>query len=150
MLEDEQKFKLGGCRRPLFHVLTVNFSEINRVFAPCSMHTLFNPNKFHKFWMSCACKRSHPKNGRKWRKSRPSGLVLADRPDTSTYMGASLLQEQRDMLTMPLNQGLSHDSVGGPERHGHQPNGPTSRCPDDQTSVIPNLGAISGLDLQRR
>ena len=27
-------------------------------FVPCSMHILFDSNKFHKFWMSCACRNS--------------------------------------------------------------------------------------------
>jgi len=74
--------------------------------------------------MSCACRRSQPKNGQKQRKSRPPGLYRAGRPNTSTYMGASLLQEQHDMFTMPLNQGLAPDLVGGPKRHGHQPKDP--------------------------
>ena len=104
------------------------------------MHILFNYNKFHMFWIICACKRSQPKNGRKQRKSRPPSLDRAGQPDTSTYMGASLLQEQHDMLTMLLNQGLAPDSVGGPGRHRHQPKGPTSQCPEKQMSVIPIPG----------
>ena len=114
-----KSLSLGGCWRPLFHVLTVNFSGIKWAFALCSIHILFNCNKFKKFCMSCACRRSKPKNGPKRRRSRPPSLDSAGRPDTSTYMGASLLQEQRDMLTMLLNQGLAPDSVGGPGRHGH-------------------------------
>lgn len=70
-------------------------------YVPCIF--LFNSNMFHKFWMSCACRRSHPKIGRKWRKPRRPGLDYAGRPDTSTCMGTSLLQEQRDMFTMPQN-----------------------------------------------
>ena len=112
------------------------------------MHILFNSKKFHKFLMSCACRRSKPKNGRKRRKSRPSGLERAGQLDTSTYMGAFLFQ--KDMLTMPLNQGLAHDSFGGPERHGHQPKGPISRCPEKQTSVIPIPGVMWSINLQRR
>jgi len=111
---------------------------------------LFNSNKFHKFWMSCAYRRSQPKSGWKRRKSRPLGLDHVGRSYTSTYMGAFLFQKKRDMLTMPLNQGLAPDSVGGPGRHRHQPKGLTSRCLDEQTSVIPNQGAISCLDLQHR
>jgi len=52
------------------------------------------------------------------KKTRPPGLDHAGWPDTSTYMGTSLLQEQRDMFTMPLNQGLAPNLVGGPGRPG--------------------------------
>ena len=49
LLEDEQKFKLGG-------VLTAIISHFERQlignkisFTPCSIHILPNPNKFHNF-----------------------------------------------------------------------------------------------------
>ena len=98
--------------------------------------------------MSCACIRSQCKNGRKQRKSGPPSIDRAGRPDTSIDMGASLLQENGDMLTMPLNQGLAPDSVSGPGRHGHESKGPTSRCPEKQTSVIPIPGVMWSIDLQ--
>ena len=107
-----------------FTFLTVNFSGINLAFAPGSIYILFNSNKFHKFWMSCACRRSQSKDCQKWRKSRPPGLNCAGQPNNSTYMGVSLIQGQLDMFTMPLNQGSTPDSVGGPGRHEDQPKDP--------------------------
>ena len=65
-------------------------------FALCSMHTLFDSNKFHKFWMSCVCRNQGSKDGRNQRKSRPPGTFRANRPDTSTYMGPIILLEQCD------------------------------------------------------
>jgi hypothetical protein len=52
------------------------------------------------------------------KKSRPPGLDRAGWSDTSTYMGTPFLQEQHDMFTMPLNQGLAPNLVGGPRRLG--------------------------------
>ena len=67
LLEDEQKFKLGG-------VLTAIISHFDRQLlgnklrlALCSIHILPNPNKFHKLWwfeMICRimlriCKKQH-------------------------------------------------------------------------------------------
>ena len=43
-------------------------------FALCSIHILFNSNKFHKFWMSFDFRRTHAKRGRIWVKTQ------ADRP----------------------------------------------------------------------
>ena len=64
------------------------------------------------------------KMDKKRRKFRPAGLDRAGRLDTSTYMGTSLLQEQHDMFTMPLNMGLAPDLVGGPERVEQVPKDP--------------------------
>ena len=88
------------------------------------MHILFNSNKFHKFWMSCVCRRSQSKDGRKWRKSWLPGLNRAGRPDTSTYRGTIFLQEQRDMIIMLLSEENISDSVGGPGRHKDQAKDP--------------------------
>ena len=35
----------------------------NMSFTLCSIHILFNSNKFHKFWMSSDFKRIHDKSG---------------------------------------------------------------------------------------
>ena len=45
-------------------------------------------------------------------------------PDTSTYMGAIFLQEQRDMFIMLQSEENISDSVGGPERHKDQAEDP--------------------------
>ena len=66
-------FFVDDCWQPLFHVLTVNFSMINWVLAPCSIHILFNSNKFNEFWIGCACRNPLSKDGRNQRKSRPPG-----------------------------------------------------------------------------
>ena len=57
LLEDEQKFKLGG------GVLTAIISHFghqlignNMSLKPCSMHILFISNKCNKFWMSYGCR----------------------------------------------------------------------------------------------
>ena len=76
---------------------------------------LFNSNKFHKFWMTCACRNSLSKDGQNKRRFRPPSIFCAGRPDTSTYMGAIFLQEQRDTFIM-----LISNSVGGPGRHEDQ------------------------------
>ena len=74
LLEDEQKFKLWG-------VLTAIISRSDRQllgnkssFTLCSIHILFNSNKFHKFWMSSDFRGAHDKNGQNWARSQ------ADRP----------------------------------------------------------------------
>ena len=119
-----KSLSLRGCWRPLFHILTVNFKGINWVLAPCSMHILFNSNKFHKFWMSCACRNPLSKDGRNQRKSRPPGTFRADRPDTSTYMGPILLLEQCDTFIRFKNKANISYPIGRPGRHNVQPKSP--------------------------
>ena len=82
-----------------------------------SMHILFNSNKFHKFWMSCACRNSLSKDGRNQRKSRPPDTFRAGQPDTSTYMGPILLLEQCDMFIRFQNKANISYPIGGPRRH---------------------------------
>ena len=98
--------------------MTVNFSEINRVLAPCSMHILFNSNKFHEFWMGCACKNPLSKDGRNQRRSRPPGTFRADRPNTSTYMGLIFLLEKCDKLIRFKNKTNISYPVGEAEDRG--------------------------------
>jgi len=86
-------------------------------FAPCFLHILFDSNKFHKFWMSCACRIPLSKDGRNQRKSRPPGTFLADRLDTSTYMGPILSLEQCDIFIRFQNKENISYPVGGPGRH---------------------------------
>ena len=82
-------------------------------FALCSMHILFDSNKFHKFWMSCACRSPLSKDSRNHRKS----TFCADRPGTSTYMGPILSLEQCDMFIRFQNKVNISYPVSGPERH---------------------------------
>ena len=103
---------------------------ISREFCTMFHAYFFYSNKFHKFWMSCACRRSQSKDGRKRRKSRPPRLTHAGRPDTSTYRGTSFLQEQRGMLTMLLSEENIPDS-GGPGRHEDQ-----ATDPQDSAQII--------------
>ena len=84
------------------------------------MHILFNSNKFHKFWMSCACRSPLSKDGRNQRKS----TFCADRPDTSTYMGPIILLEQCDTFIRFQNKANISYPVGGLKRHKVQPKGP--------------------------
>ena len=93
-------------------------------FALCSMHILFDSNKFHKFWMSCACRYSLSKDGRNQRKSRPLCTFRADRPDTSTYMGPIILLEQCDTFIRFHNKTNISYPVSGPGRHKVQPKEP--------------------------
>ena len=93
-------------------------------FALCSMHILFYSNKFHKFWMSCACRDPLSKDGRNQRKSRPPGTFRADWPDTSTYMDPIILLEQCDMFIRFQNKASMSYPVGGPGRHKDQPKSP--------------------------
>ena len=93
-------------------------------FAPCTMHILFNSNKFHKFSMSCACRNPLSKDGRNQRKPRPPGTFHADRPDTSTYMGPIILLEQCDMVIRFQNKANISYPVGGPGRHKVQTKDP--------------------------
>ena len=93
-------------------------------FAPCSMHILFDSNKFHKFWMSCACRNSPSKDGRNKRKTRPPGTIRADRPNTSTYMGPILSREQCDTFIRFQNKANISYPVGGPGRHKVQTKDP--------------------------
>ena len=71
--KDEQKFKLGGLMAIISHsdrqLLGNNLS-----FTLCSIHILFNSNKFNKFWMSFDFRWTHAKNGQNWAESK------ADRP----------------------------------------------------------------------
>ena len=93
-------------------------------FAPCSMNILFDSNKLHMFWKSCACRNPLPKDGRNQRKSRPPGTFRADRPDTSTYMGPIILLEQCDtFIRFQKKENISYP-VGGPGRHKVQPKDP--------------------------
>ena len=88
------------------------------------MHILFNSNKFHKFWMSCACRNPLSKDGRNQRKSRPPGTFCADRPDTSTYMGPIFLLEQCDTFIWLQNKANISYPVGGLGRHKVQTKDP--------------------------
>ena len=97
-------------------------------FAPCFMHILFNSNKFHKFWMSCAYRNPLSKDDRNQRKSRPPGTFRTDRPDTSTHMGPILLLEQCDTFIRFQNKANISYPIGGPERHKIQPKDPHVRA----------------------
>ena len=115
----------------LGRVLTATISHFDRQllgnklsFAPCSMDILFDSNKFHKFWMSCAYRNSLSKDGRNQRKSRSPDTFRADRHDTSTYMGLILLLEQYDMFISFQNKANIAYPVGGPGRHKVQLNSP--------------------------
>ena len=85
---------------------------------------LFNSNKFHKFWMSCACRNPLSKDGQNQRKSRPPGTFRADRPDTSTYMGSIFLSEERDTFIRLQNKANISYPVVGPRRHKVQAKDP--------------------------
>ena len=52
--------------------------------------------------------------------SSPAAPGLIGRPDTSTYMGAIFLQEQRGTFIMLQSEANISDSVGGPRRHKDQ------------------------------
>ena len=118
-------YKEGGRLRSLdIWVLTAIISHFDRQllgnklsFAPCFMHILFDSNKFHKFWMSCACRNPLSKDGRNQRKSWPPGTFRADRPNTSTYMGPILSLEQCDMFIRFQSKANISYPVGGPGRH---------------------------------
>ena len=119
LLEDEQKFKLGG-------VLTAIISHFDRQllgnemsFIPCSIHILLISNKFHKFWMSCAFRRQYTKNVPKL------GKTQAGRPGTSTHCDMSLIQEWSDILTLPLNHGFQVGLIKWTERPSTWIEGPT-------------------------
>ena len=83
LLEDEQKFKLGGVLTAIIshsdHQLLAN----KLTFTLCAIHILFNSNKFHKFWMSYDFRSRCTKNGRNWARTqadqpllgRPAGLA---------------------------------------------------------------------------
>ena len=117
MLQDEQKFKLGGVLTAIISRFDRQLLENKLSFAPCSMHILFHSNKFHKFWMSCACRNQLSKDGRNQRKSRPPGTFRADRLDTSTYMGPILSLEQCDIFIRFQNKENISYPVGEPGRH---------------------------------
>src|SRR6185437_1134985 len=93
-------------------------------FAPCSMHILFNSNKFHEFWMSCACRNSLSKDGRNQRRFRPTGTFCADRLDTSSYMGPMFLAEQCDTFIRLQNKANISYPVGGTGMHKDQAKDP--------------------------
>ena len=132
-----KKKRICSCRPPaagplvmIFHpfpsrgLLTAIISHFDRQllgnkssFAPCSMHILFDSNKFHKFWMSCVCRYPLSKDGRNRRKSRPPGTFRADQPDTFTYIGPILSLEQCDMFIRFQNKANISYPVGGPGRH---------------------------------
>ena len=88
------------------------------------MHILFNSNKFHKFWMSCACRNSLSKDGRNQRRFRLPGTFRADRPDISTYMGPIFIPEQRDTFIRLHNEANISNSVDRPGRHKDQAKDP--------------------------
>ena len=80
--------------------------------------------KFHKFWMSGACRNPQSKDGRNQRRFRPPGTFRADRPDTSTYMGPIFLLEQCNMFIRLQNEANISNPVGGPGRHEDQAKDP--------------------------
>jgi len=92
-------------------------------FALYSMHILFDSNKFHKFWMSCACRSPLSKDGRNQRKSWPPGTFRANRPDTSTYMGPIFLLEQCNTFIRFQNKANISYPIGRPGRHKVQSKG---------------------------
>ena len=52
LLEDEQKFKLGGVLTAISHFVHQLLGN-NMSFTPCSIHIFLISNKCNKFWMSC-------------------------------------------------------------------------------------------------
>ena len=122
----------------------------NLSFALCSMHILFDSNKFHKFWMSCACRNRLPHDGRNQRKSRLPGTFRADWPDTSTYMGPMLSLEHCDMFMRFQNKANISYPVDGPGRHKVQFKKPTYQCQDRQMGKPPILEEVWSVVLQHR
>ena len=90
LLEDEQKFKLGGVLTAIISHFECQLIGNKISFTPCSIHILLISNKFHKFWMSCAFRRQYTKNEPKL------GKTQAGRPSTSTYPAIFSIQEQSD------------------------------------------------------
>jgi hypothetical protein len=134
-------------------VLTAIISRFDRQllgnklsFAPCSMHILFDSNKFHKFWMSCACRNPLSKYSRNQRKSRPPGTFRADRPDTSTYMGPILSLEQCDIFIRFQNKA----NISYPRKAQGSTRRPTCQCQDCQMGKPPIPETMWSIDLQRR
>jgi len=131
LLKDEQKFKLGRCWRPLFHILTINFSGINWVLhhVPYIFY-LFLTSATSFGWVVVV---GHyiPKMSQNWEKPRPAGLTKASWPSTSTTCATSSIQEWSKMLTLPLNRGLQVGLIKWTERPSTWIKGPTcSTYPD--------------------
>ena len=87
LLEDKQKFKLGGVLTAIISQFDHQFLGNKMSFTPCSMHIFLISNKFHKFWMSCAFRRQYTKNEPKL------GKTQAGQPSTSTNCAMSSVQE---------------------------------------------------------
>ena len=94
-------------------LLTVTISRSDRQllrnkssFTLCSIHILFNSNKFHKFWISFDFRSKCIRTGRNWVETGPTGLSWASQPGTSTYMATSSIQGQCDTSIIPLSRGL--------------------------------------------
>ena len=60
-------------------------------------------------------------------------------------MAASLVQEQRGMFTMPLNQGSTPDLVGGLGRHENQANDPQVSAQMSKHQWYPTQGQCAVL-----
>ena len=107
---------LCHCWRPLFPILTVNFSGIKWALhhVPYIFY-LFLTSSTSFGWVVLSGD-NIPKMSRNWETPRPAGLTSAGRPSTSTNCAMSLVQEWSDMLTLPLNHGLQVGLIKWNER----------------------------------
>ena len=96
LLEDEQKFKLGGVLTAIISHSDYQLLGNKLSFQLCSIHILFNSNKFHKFWMSCDFRWTCTKNVRIWVKTQADRPLLGRPPGTPTNTTTSSIQRQCD------------------------------------------------------
>ena len=62
-------------------------------FTLCSIHILFNSNKFHKFWMSCDFRWTCTKVRRKWTKTQADRPLLG-RPAWHPYTSCHIINPE--------------------------------------------------------
>jgi len=149
LLEDEQKFKLGGgCWRPLFPILAVNLSGITWTLhhVPCIFY-LFLTSAISFGWVVVVGDYI-PKIRKNGQKPRPAG-----RPGTSTKCATSSVQKRKHMFTKSINQGLQVGLMKWTERPSTRIKGPTcSTYPDllGRSTTMDFMHPLINMSVKRR
>ena len=146
MLEDEQNFKLVGVLTAIISRSDRQLLENKASFTLCSIHILFNSNKFHKFWISFDFRRTHAKRGRNWAKSQADRPLLGRPAGLAPLCTQPCLQSRGNVTRSKASESRIGCRFNRMDRKAcTRIKGPTSQCKDMSKSTIQHPGIITSV-----
>ena len=125
----------------------------NLSFTLCSIHILFNSNKFHKFWMSFDFRRTHAKRGRIWAKTQADRPILG-RPSWHPRTHCHVFDPgARSCTQVSLSRGMDVGLIEWTERLAQGSKDPpfsAKTCPCHQSNSLGDHKRPLAMTVQRR